>query len=121
MSFDTSTTPSSGDDTQLSDYTRLRDNDKSLAGAANVHDLGGGLEKFIEDTSFVDLPDGWDCEIDGTELAGRTVKLEVNVIAEIASAVTVTVQLYNITDASAVASSDVAVVSPGTTRTRSIS
>jgi hypothetical protein len=121
MSYDATTTPSSGDDTQLADYTRLRDNDKSLAGSGSSHDLGGSLNKFVEDTSFVDLPDGWDLEIDGTQLGGRTVKLEFNVIGETGTAVTVNVRLFNITDAGAVASSDTAVVNPGTTRTRGIS
>jgi hypothetical protein len=121
VSFDSTTTPASGDDTQLADYTRLRDNDRSLAGAGQSHDLGGSLDKFVEDTTEVDLPDGWDLEINGAELGGRTVKLEVNVIGETTTNVTVTVRLWNITDAGAVASSAVAVVNPSTTRTRGVS
>jgi hypothetical protein len=118
MAFDATTTPASGDDTKLVDYTRLRDNCKSLAGSGSSHDLGGSLDKFVEDTSFVDLPDGWECEIDGTELSGRSVYFEVNALAEVAVAVTATLRLFDVTGAAAVASSDVAIVSPGTTRTQ---
>ena len=118
MAYDATTTPASGADTQLVDYTRLRDCIRSLAGSGSSHDLGGSLDQFLEDTSFVDLPDGWECEIDGTELAGRSVYFEVNAWIEVAVACTVTLRLYDVTGAAAVASSDVAIVSPGLTRTQ---
>ena len=116
MSFDTTTTPAADANTLLTDYTRLRDNDKSLAGAGQEHDFGGSLDKFVEDTVAADLPDSWEKEIDGTELAGRSVIFEIVANAELSSAVTVTIDLFNVTDAGAVASSAVAIALTSTTR-----
>lgn len=115
MALDLTTTPSVGNATKLTDYQRLRDNDKELAGAAAgvPHLLGGSLKEFIAATSETDLDDGWiaGLEIDGTHLAACDVYLEVNVKRGpdgLGGSVTVTVDLYNVTTGAQVASSAIA-------------
>jgi hypothetical protein len=118
MAFDATTTPATDDATKLGDYTRLRDCARALVGAtAGVIVLqGGDLDAFITDTSEVTLPKAFGdvgAEIDGTFLgfSGVTVVLEVAAMRhqDVGSTVTCTVDLYNVTDAAAVASSAVAI------------
>lgn len=122
MALDLTTTPSTGDATKTSDYTRLRDNDKELAGAAAgiTAAWGGSLKDFVDDTTEVDLDDGGEWEVDGTHLAACEVYLEVNVKRGpdgLGGSVTVTVDLYNVTTAAQVASSPVATALTTTTTT----
>lgn len=124
MAIDFTTTPAVGDSTELSDYTRLRDNDKELAGAAAgcAHVLGGSIKEFIAATTETDLDEGWvaGVEIDGTHLAACEVYLETNVKRgpdTAGGSVTVTVDLYNITTGAQVASSPVATALTTTTVT----
>jgi len=116
MAYDVTTTPSVDDATKLADYTRLRDAARALAGAMGgvVLAQGGSLDEFLSDTTEVDLPNGpgaagW--PVDGTHLGYVTVELQVVAIRhpDAAGTVTCTVDLYNVTDAGAVASSAVAV------------
>ena len=91
MAYDVTTTPSVGDATKRSDYTRLRDAVKALAGIR--HFLGGSLDKFVQDTTYVDAPDGFEVEIDGTNLSGLSVYLEANAVCEVTAAVSCDVKL----------------------------
>lgn len=118
MAIDLSTTPSVDDPTKLGDYTRLRDAARGLVGATAgvIVWQGGDLDAFIVDTSEVTLPKSYGdvgAEIDGTLLgfSGVTVVLEVMAVRspDVSSSVTCTVDLYNVTDAAAVASSAVAI------------
>ena len=118
MGYDTTVTPSVGDATKRSDYTRLRDSIKSVR--QQEWELGGSLAAYIEDAAdtWVDLPDGWQKTIDGTDTPSLGVYLEVYGRAEDGTVVTITFRLYNVTTAAAIASSEVTLVSPGATATR---
>lgn len=118
MALDLNTTPATDDATKLNDYTRLRDSGRALVGATAgvIVWQGGDLDAFIVDTSEVTLPKSYGdvgAEIDGTFLgyAGVTVVLEAMAVRgpDVTSSVTCTVDLYNVTDAAAVASSAVAI------------
>jgi hypothetical protein len=111
-----------GEATKQDDYVRLRDTIREAAGAiaGTGTELGGSLKDFVEVTSAADLPDGWEREIDGTHLASCEVYLEVMVVRgpdSLGGTVTVTVDLWNVTAGSLVASSAVAVALTTTTRT----
>jgi hypothetical protein len=110
MSFDVTTSVAIGQATKVSDYARLAASIKALAGIS--HYLGGDLSSFISDTTYTNLTTEWlEWEIDGTNLSGLSVYLEVNVKAhpDNSGTVTVSVQLFNVTTTAAVASSEVAV------------
>jgi hypothetical protein len=109
MAFDL-TAPSVSDATKLNDYLRLRAND--VANAQKSFELGGSLGWFVINTAYGDIsPEYIEREIDGTNLSGLSVHLEVNVRAHPSNSgtVTVSVQLFNTTTVAAVASSEVAV------------
>ena len=118
MALDLTTTPSTDDATKLNDYTRLRDSSRALVGATAgvIVWQGGDLDAFIVDTTEVTVPKAYGdvgAEIDGTFLgfSGVTVVLEVMAVRgpDVSSSVTCTVDLYNVTDSAAVASSAVAI------------
>lgn len=118
MAIDLSTTPAVDDATKLGDYTRLRDAARGLVGATAgvIVWQGGDLDAFIIDTTEATLPKAFGdagAEIDGTLLgfSGVTVVLEVVALRQqdVATTVTCTVDLYNVTDSAAVASSAVAI------------
>jgi hypothetical protein len=116
MGFDVVTTPSIDDATKQNDYTRHRDALRALASAMGGVVLwqGGDLEEFQLDTTEVTLRKaGGDpgFEIDGQYLGYVTVILEAVAIRDPSPGtnVTCTVDLYNVTDSAAVASSAVAI------------
>jgi hypothetical protein len=116
MAFDVVTTPAVGAPTKVSDYVRLRDALRAAAAALAGVPLwqGGDLERFITDTTEVDLPAAFGApgvEIDGTYLGYVSVYLEVVAIRhpDAAGTVTCTVDLFNVTDAGQVAGSPVAI------------
>ena len=127
MPFDSAYSPSVGGSTKVSEYQKLRDNDKALAGG-DVYDFGGSIGAFVTDTDWVDLPDSWELEMYAQDRSGRSVYLEVNVLARMADGsawsgtVTASLRLFNLTAGAAVASSQVDIVlSVADTRTRSLS
>jgi hypothetical protein len=110
LAYDVSTTPTVGDATKVNEYTRLRDAIKALSASCN-HNLGGSLSQFVSDTTYANLPDYLEWEIDGTNLSGLSVYFEVNMqCGPTLSSCTGSMQLYNVTTAAAIASSAVSVI-----------
>ena len=110
------TTPSVGGDTKLNEFIRLRDAIQAVS-AAGAHDFGGDWLSGVINVAFVDLPGSCELEIDGTNLTGLSVYLEVNAFAGVGNAAAGSPQfrLFNVTLGGAVASSTITVtsVSPG--------
>lgn len=122
MAYDVTTTPSVGDATKRSDYTRLRDAIKSVR--QQDWDLGGSLNVYdiaVAADTWVDVPDSWQKEINGDDLSGLGARFEVNGRGDSATNVTITLRLFNVTAGAAVASSEVTLTNPGATPTRGVS
>lgn len=111
MAVDFEFLPNVGDPIELTDYTRLRDNDRALAGALGgvVLWTGGNIDFMVDDTSAVALPGsqgGAGFEIDGTYLTYTEVRLEATARrAQDSGPGNVSFDLYNVTDGAPVAGS----------------
>jgi len=88
-------------------------------GAQIDFDMGGDLSIFVSDTGYVDIPNRVQRSIIG--VTGVTYFLEVEFIAETASAVTAYAQLYNVTGAAVVGSSPMSQALSSTTSVRAVS
>lgn len=96
----------------------------SASGGQVAWDLGGSMNEFesvVAADTYTDVPDSWQLEIDADFTDDKQVFLEINAKADVATAVTITVRLFNVTTGAAVSGSEAVVTSPGTTRTRAIS
>lgn len=90
MAYDVTTTPTVGNATKRSDYVRLRDAVKAVS--QRTFFLGGDLQAFFTDTAFIDHPNGFEVEVDFTNMSGLSAYLEVNGACQTTSAVTATVK-----------------------------
>jgi hypothetical protein len=89
--------------TKKDDYDDVFDNTVALKETRSELLLGGDYNAAVDDTSFTDVPGAIHVEIDGTNFSGLTVEIHVMCLV---AAGTGTFDLYNITDAGAVASSE---------------
>lgn len=77
----------------------LRDNMVAITSARIVHQLGGSRQQGFFKSSYAEVIDWLEIEIDGTRLSGFTVRAKVEVRTQNAST-SVTPKIFNATDVS---------------------
>jgi len=121
MAYNRNYTAVVGGATKESQHARVSNNIEAIRTVGLHIHLGGSSTTYIPDTSWVDIPNAAIIEIDGTNLTTNHLELYFEATFKGENADNqVSVRLYNITDAGAVADSQVNLTADAFDRQRSV-